>query len=76
MYIEKADEKSLRMVRAMLEVDQEEDFWDTLPEYVKEDVGEAKLQSKKGKSRLLQKYLRNTKNGIRNNLVAKSRTEV
>ncbi len=47
-YIDKADDKSLRMVRAILEIDQEEDFWDKLPEHVKADVAEAKLESEKG----------------------------
>ena len=47
-YIDLADEKSLKMVKAMLEVDQEDDFWDSLPDEVKADVEEAERQSKRG----------------------------
>ncbi len=47
-YIDLADEKSLKMVKAMLEVDQEDDFWDSLPDEVKADVEEARLQLKRG----------------------------
>lgn len=47
-YIDKADDKSLRMVQAILEIEQEEDFWDTLSEQVKADVEEAKQQSERG----------------------------
>ena len=47
-YIDRADDKSLRMVQAILEIEQEEDFWDRLPEQVKADVEEAKQQSERG----------------------------
>lgn len=50
-YVEIADEKSLRRVKAMLEVDQEDDFWDALPDEVKADVEEAILQSERGEGR-------------------------
>ena len=49
--IEKADEKSLRMVQAILEIEQEEDFWDTLPNHVKTDIEEAKQQSERGEGK-------------------------
>ncbi len=34
-YINRADEKSLRLVQAILEIEQEEDWWDELPEEVR-----------------------------------------
>ncbi len=49
-YIDKADENSLRRVNAILEIDQQ-DFWDTLPDHVKNDVDEALLQSAKGEGK-------------------------
>ena len=50
-YIDKADENSLRRVTAILEIDQQKDFWDELPGHVKEDVEEALLQSKRGEGK-------------------------
>ena len=50
-YIDKADEKSLLMVSAILEIDQQEDIWDELPDQVKADVEEALKQSAKGDGR-------------------------
>jgi hypothetical protein len=50
-YVEKADEKSLRIVRAILEIEQEEDFWDELPAHVKDDVAEAEAQSERGEGK-------------------------
>jgi len=35
-------------VNAILDTDNEADFWDTLPDYVKEDVEEAFQQSEQG----------------------------
>lgn len=32
-YVEKADEKSLRIVHAILEIEEGHDFWDELPSY-------------------------------------------
>ena len=46
-YIDKADENSLRRVQAILEIDQEKDFWDELPDHVKNDVDEALQQSER-----------------------------
>lgn len=31
-YVDKADEKTLRGVNAILEIDQQSDFWDELPD--------------------------------------------
>ncbi len=50
-YIDKADENSLRRVNAILEIDQQEDFWDALPESVKKDVDEALLESERGEGK-------------------------
>lgn len=47
-YIDEADDKSLRIVRAVLEQSRD-DFWDDLPDYVKADVEEAREQLKAGK---------------------------
>jgi predicted transcriptional regulator len=47
-YIDTADENSLRRVNAILEIDRQQDFWDTLPAHVKDDVEEALLQSERG----------------------------
>jgi len=49
-YIDKADENSWRRVNAILEIDQQ-DFWDGLPEQVKEDVEEALQQSERGEGK-------------------------
>ena len=49
--MDKADDKSLRMVQAILEIEQQEDFWDTLPDHVKADVAEAKKQSERGEGK-------------------------
>ncbi|MES2702681.1 MAG: hypothetical protein V4649_08590 [Bacteroidota bacterium] len=48
--IDKADDKSLRLIQAILEIEQE-DLWDTLPDNVKADVQEAKKQSARGEGR-------------------------
>lgn len=46
--LDQADEKVLRMVQAILQIEHEYDFWDDLPEEVKNDVDEALIQSEKG----------------------------
>ena len=59
-YIETADDRVVKMVHAMLEADQETDFWDELPAYVKADVKIALKQSDQGKgkphSEVMKKY--------------------
>lgn len=47
-HIERADEKSLRRVQAILQIDEEDDFWDTLHDDVKADVEIAIAESKRG----------------------------
>ena len=49
-YVNRADEISLRRINAILEIDQQ-DFWDTLPDHVKNDVEEALLQSERGEGK-------------------------
>ena len=59
--LDQADEKVLRMVQAILEIEQEYDFWDDLPEEVKNDVEEALIESEKGLGKsheeVMKKYL-------------------
>ena len=47
-YIDSADEKVVKMVHAMLEVDAEADWWDAMPDNVKADVETAIKQADKG----------------------------
>ena len=47
-YIDRADEKVVKMVHAMLEVDAEADWWDAMPDNVKTDVEAAIRQADKG----------------------------
>ena len=48
-YIDTADEKVLKMVYAMLEVNAEKDWWDDLPEQVKLEIDKAENELDKGK---------------------------
>ncbi len=48
-YIETADEKTVKMMHAMLEVNADEDWWDTMPDNVKADVEAALSEADKGK---------------------------
>lgn len=48
-YIDTADEKVVKMVHAMLEVDSENDWWDSMPDNMKKDVDVALTESEKGK---------------------------
>ena len=47
-YIDTADEKVVKMVHAMLEVDADADWWDTIPKELKNDIEIALLQADKG----------------------------
>lgn len=47
-YIDTADEKVVKMVHAMLEVDAEADWWDSMPDSVKANVETALKQAEKG----------------------------
>jgi predicted transcriptional regulator len=47
-YIDTADDKVVKMVHAMLEVDSDADWWDEMPDNVKADVEEAIGQADRG----------------------------
>jgi len=47
-YIDAADAKVVKMMHAMLEVDADSDWWETLPEDIKADVEAALSESEKG----------------------------
>lgn len=47
-YIDTADLKVIKMMHAMLEVDADNDWWDTVPDKVKADVEAALNESEKG----------------------------
>jgi predicted transcriptional regulator len=48
-YIDKADETTVKMVHAMLEVKQEKDWWDKLPENVQAEIDHALAELDTGK---------------------------
>ena len=59
--IDKADDKSLRRVQAILEVDQEEeDWWDALPSEIQQSLERALKESEEGKgiphAQMMEKY--------------------
>ena len=47
-YIDTADEKVVKMVHAMLEVDAEADWWDAMPAEVRQQVEESMKQADNG----------------------------
>ncbi|MFI5196760.1 MAG: hypothetical protein ACHQD8_06700 [Chitinophagales bacterium] len=47
-YIDDADDKTVQMVYAMLEAENQYDFWDELPEEVKAEIDEAIKQADAG----------------------------
>jgi hypothetical protein len=47
-YIDTADLKVVKMMHAMLEVDADNDWWDTMPDKIKADVEAALIESEKG----------------------------
>lgn len=47
-YIDTADEKVVKMVHAMLEVDAEADWWDAMPDEVKKDLERSVKQADAG----------------------------
>ena len=48
-YIDTADVKVVKMLHAMLEVDAEDDWWETMPDNVKADLEESIKQADAGK---------------------------
>jgi len=49
-YVAVANEKSLRMVQAILEIEHEEDWWDSMPDNVRKSVETAIKESDEGKT--------------------------
>ncbi len=49
--LDQSDEKVLRMVQSILQIDQEYDFWDDLPEHVKNEVEESIEQGERGEGK-------------------------
>lgn len=49
-YIDTADEKVVKMIHAMLEVDSDAGWWDSMPDAVKADVEAALEESESGKT--------------------------
>jgi|GEM_PF-617465 len=47
-YVSVASEKSLRIVQAILEIEEEEDWWDTLPESVQRSIEKGIKESDEG----------------------------
>ena len=47
-YIDTADVKVVKMMHAMLEVDADNDWWDTMPDKIKAEMEEALSESEKG----------------------------
>jgi hypothetical protein len=47
-YIDTANVKVVKMMHAMLEIDADNDCWDTIPDNVKANVESALLESEKG----------------------------
>jgi hypothetical protein len=47
-YIDTADVKVVKMIHAMLEVDADNNWWDTMPDKILADVETALIESEKG----------------------------
>lgn len=60
--LDQADEKVLRMVQSILQIDQEHDFWDDLPEEIRNEVDEAIKEADRGggisHEEMMKKYLK------------------
>ncbi len=48
-YLDRADEKVVKMVHAMLEVNAENDWWDDIPADVKDEISESLKELDEGK---------------------------
>ena len=63
-YIDKADDKVVKMVHVMMEAEQEDDWWDRLPKKVQAEIDEAiaELDNTKGipHDEVMKKYGINT----------------
>ena len=47
-YIDTADEKVVKMIHAMLEVEQESDWWDALSEEAKASIDQGLIEARSG----------------------------
>ena len=59
--LDQADEKVLRMVQSILQINQERDFWDDLPDYVKNEVEESIIEADKGLGKTHEEVMREYK---------------
>ena len=59
--LDQADEKVLRMVQSILQIDQERDFWNDLPDYVKNEVEESIIEADKGLGKTHEEVMREYK---------------
>jgi predicted transcriptional regulator len=48
-YLDNADEKTIKMIYAMLEIDAQSDWWDDLPESAKESINRGLKDVENGK---------------------------
>ncbi|MDX2047398.1 MAG: hypothetical protein SFU87_11470 [Chitinophagaceae bacterium] len=48
-YIDTADDKTVKMIHAMLEAEKEDDWWDDLPAEIKAEIDKALEELDKGK---------------------------
>ncbi|WP_419801695.1 hypothetical protein [Mucilaginibacter sp.] len=60
--LDQADEKTLRMLQAILQIHLEHDFWDDLPDEIKNEVEESIKQGERGEGitheEMMKKYLK------------------
>jgi hypothetical protein len=49
-YIDTADEKVVKMIHAMLEVDADAEWWDTMPDNIRSEVEESLKQADNGET--------------------------
>jgi predicted transcriptional regulator len=66
-YIQTADEKVVKMVHAMLEVDAEDELWDQMPNDVKADVEAALQESERGEGMNHDEVMKKYSNGLQDN---------
>jgi thiamine pyrophosphate-dependent acetolactate synthase large subunit-like protein len=68
-YIDSADEKTLKMMYAMLEAEQETDWWNQISVQEKAFIHEAIKQVERGQVTSHEEVMKNTKDGSKNSLV-------
>lgn len=75
-YMKSADEKTVRMIHAMLEVDAEEDWWDEMPDTIKADVEAAMHESERDEGISHEEVKKTYSQWFANNLVTTCNTNV